>query len=226
MTEMARKPKLESGLDRHQRQARERGYTGEWPPKKPTLNTVDDVRAMLTEMSMGDHRTSKATAIGSRALAFFENMQPDDMRNIAQALLDVAEGRKNCPRPRIAAINSALRLLRDISRLLPMLGRTGQTELRNHLEGLVDAFLEKMGKEEFARLSRVLILLTKRKATASERVFIISRTLKMVTETLEMSIHFARAAREPAPPLDKNDPQIQEARAEFDAMMKRIAMRN
>ncbi len=164
--------------------ARRNGFSGEWPPRRVIITSVEDFAAACEVLQAGDSRAGLVKAVGCALIGIFGALRPADFRGFARSLLAIAHDRKNAPRTRLRAVEAAVRPLLDAVRLVDQLRQTDHgagSMMSAHLKSLIVAFFDELGPSGYARFRDVLLELAQRSRGAT-RVRAVRLTVRITTD--------------------------------------------
>lgn len=212
-------------LERREREARERGWVGPWPPQKPRIEEPADCESYLGRLESGEHRAGFLGTLATKLVDFYEGLDEEHFRRFARTLLDVARDPKAAHRSRLQAVQAAIKPAKRALLLLTRLEETGPRSLQAKLQRLLVAFFEEFG-DELAGLAGELADLAGPGARApSNRVRATRMAVGLTLDTLEMleQIQRLRPRQRPNPtPVDpeasaRAQRRLAEMRAKIDA---------
>jgi hypothetical protein len=150
------KPLRQRRRERLERQARERGYLGAWPPRWPKIETAGQFEAVLRKLEAGERRASFVHLLGRRLVALHGELTPDHFRRLAVAVKAVILDEHTFPRVRLRAIQVVSRVQCDALDLLDRRRGGLPPTLDAHLEQCLGAFYGEFTGDDLQECAAVL----------------------------------------------------------------------
>ncbi len=86
-------------------------YPTRWPPAYPRIETVEAFGEAATALASGDHRAGLLRALGNSWAAFFAELPPEKIRQIAEGVYKAATSPKSSMRTKLRAAEVIFKLL-------------------------------------------------------------------------------------------------------------------
>lgn len=200
------------------KQARERGYTGGWPPKPVgTAKSPEGVISQVTAISAGDARTSMITAAGRGLERFIETMTPDDCKGFAETIKRVIHDPKNSSKTQMVAVRA---LIKPILRMLKMATdsrKLPDTRITRVIVENLRGFMEAITEDDMAAASRKLIEISQTKKYDILAIRAASEAMLILQEVYELyRTAYDQLVRANAQPRAKDTPEFLEAKRQIE----------
>ena len=216
------KPLRQRRRERLERQARERGYVGPWPPRWPVIETAEQFEAVLGKLEAGERRASFVHLLGRRLVQLRGQLKPEHFARLAAAIRGVILDPATAPRVRIRAVQAVARPGCDAAALMARRRspRLDEAE-RDYLLECLWTFYCQFSDDDLRRFVMALDgLLTHGQFWTRIRALRTLLTLKFRGMSFQLDWERATPTWTP-PPLDPAE--LAQAQAELDAMRAEIA---
>jgi hypothetical protein len=209
--------------------ARARGYIGPWPPLTCTSpENADDLIDIVGKIEKGEHRGTFAQALEKYTFSFFRNMNEEQFRRMARAVINVAIAEKNVATVRSRAARLLVNPMNKALKIMLKLEDAADSEGIQHLQKCFKAYVEELSlhKDEIKLAGELLFKMVESPDSSDTvRLVGVEAIMDLILGTLStlatVQEHDSRDLRLRTP-VDKTSPKVIAAYAEMDELEAKL----